>query len=95
MVRQGYKAEICQIFEHLGFVIQEGPEIETEFNNFTALNIPADHPSRDGFDTFYLKQTDPTDKTANLLLRSHTSPTQIPLPSTCFWEVCSLSGFFH
>jgi phenylalanyl-tRNA synthetase alpha chain len=69
--------EICRIFEHLGFSVQQGPEIETEFNNFTALNIPADHPSRDGFDTFYLKQADPNDKNVNLLLRSHTSPAQI------------------
>lgn len=69
--------EICAIFEQLGFGIQDGPEIETEFNNFTALNIPADHPSRDGFDTFYLKQPDPDDKKVNLLLRSHTSPAQI------------------
>ena len=69
--------EICSIFEQLGFTVQEGPEIETEFNNFTALNIPADHPSRDGFDTFYLKQPDPDGKGVNLLLRSHTSPAQI------------------
>lgn len=69
--------EICAIFEHLGFLVKDGPEIETEFNNFTALNIPADHPSRDGFDTFYLKQPDPADKKVNLLLRSHTSPAQI------------------
>jgi len=69
--------EICVIFEQLGFGVQDGPEIETEFNNFTALNIPADHPSRDGFDTFYLKQPDPDDKNMNLLLRSHTSPAQI------------------
>jgi len=69
--------EISCLFGQLGFVVQEGPEIETEFNNFTALNIPADHPSRDSFDTFYLKQSDPSDKKANLLLRSHTSPTQI------------------
>ena len=69
--------EICSIFEQLGFAVQEGPEVETEFNNFTALNIPADHPSRDGFDTFYLKQSGPSGKGANLLLRSHTSPAQI------------------
>jgi len=69
--------EICAIFEQLGFVVQEGPEVETEFNNFTALNIPSDHPSRDGFDTFYLKQQDPSEKGVNLLLRSHTSPAQI------------------
>lgn len=69
--------EICRIFEKLGFVIQEGPEVETEFNNFTALNIPADHPSRDGFDTVYTNGKDPQNKNSHLLLRSHTSPGQI------------------
>jgi len=68
--------EISEIFLKLGFKIIEGPEIETEFNNFTALNIPPEHPSRDGFDTFYLEQASrPVDK--RLLLRSHTSPAQI------------------
>lgn len=69
--------EICSIFESMGFVLQDGPECETEFNNFTALNIPEDHPSRDGFDTFYLDQANPLDPKTNLLLRSHTSPGQI------------------
>ncbi|MBF0569208.1 MAG: phenylalanine--tRNA ligase subunit alpha [Candidatus Omnitrophica bacterium] len=69
--------EICDVFERMGFVIQRGPEIETEFNNFTALNIPLDHPSRDSFDTFYLDQEDPTAKGRYLLLRSHTSPGQM------------------
>jgi len=69
--------EICGLFEKLGFVVEEGPEVETEFNNFDALNIPADHPSRDGFDTFYVDKTDPTDKKRKLLLRSQTSPVQI------------------
>jgi len=69
--------EICGVFEKLGFTIYEGPEIETEFNNFTALNIPIDHPSRDAFDTFYLDQKDPATKDRYLLLRSHTSPSQI------------------
>ena len=69
--------EICAIFEKLGFSVFEGPEIETEFNNFTALNIPVDHPSRDAFDTFYLDAKDPGSKERNLLLRSHTSPAQI------------------
>ncbi|MDD5431625.1 MAG: phenylalanine--tRNA ligase subunit alpha [Candidatus Omnitrophica bacterium] len=63
--------EICKIFTRMGFSIVEGPEIETEYNNFTGLNIPLDHPSRDAFDTFYLKDT------PHLLLRSHTSPVQI------------------
>ena len=62
--------EICEIFSRLGFTVIEGPEIETEENNFTGLNIPLDHPSRDAFDTFYLKDQ-------KLLLRSHTSPVQI------------------
>jgi len=69
--------EICGLFENLGFVVQEGPEMETEFNNFTALNIPEDHPSRDGFDTFYLEAKDPESKEGNFVLRSHTSPGQL------------------
>ncbi|MFH0753495.1 MAG: phenylalanine--tRNA ligase subunit alpha [Candidatus Omnitrophota bacterium] len=69
--------EICDVFERLGFVIQRGPEIETEFHNFTALNIPLDHPSRDSFDTFYLDTQDPGAEDRFLLLRSHTSPGQM------------------
>ncbi|MBL8012466.1 MAG: phenylalanine--tRNA ligase subunit alpha [Candidatus Omnitrophica bacterium] len=69
--------EICEIFEKLGFVIHDSPEIETEFNNFTALNIPVDHPSRDSFDTFYVDWPDQTNKGRKLLLRSQTSPGQI------------------
>ena len=63
--------EICGIFNRMGFTIVEGPEIETEYNNFTGLNIPLEHPSRDAFDTFYLKNF------PKLLLRSHTSPVQV------------------
>ncbi|MDD5427903.1 MAG: phenylalanine--tRNA ligase subunit alpha [Candidatus Omnitrophica bacterium] len=62
--------EICSVFVSLGFKIVEGPEIETEHYNFEALNIPLEHPSRDAFDTFYLKSTE------KYLLRSHTSPVQ-------------------
>ncbi|MFQ5680506.1 MAG: phenylalanine--tRNA ligase subunit alpha [Candidatus Omnitrophota bacterium] len=62
---------ICGIFRHMGFSVVEGPEIETEYNNFTGLNIPLNHPCRDAFDTFYLKAN------PKLLLRSHTSPAQI------------------
>lgn len=61
--------EINDIFISLGFKIAEGPEIEKEFYNFEALNIPLDHPSRDAFDTFYIK--------GDILLRSHTSTVQI------------------
>lgn len=61
---------IVEIFGALGFSVVDGPEIETEHNNFEALNIPPEHPSRENFDTFYLEKE-------NLLLRSHTSPVQI------------------
>lgn len=69
---------ICGIFSHMGFAVVEGPEIETEFNNFEALNIPAEHPSRDTFDTFYIETDNfDTDIDKRRLLRSHTSPVQI------------------
>jgi phenylalanyl-tRNA synthetase alpha chain len=64
-------SRIDEIFVSLGFGIEEGPEIETEFYNFEALNIPLDHPSRDAFDTFYVE--------GGNLLRSHTSNVQIHL----------------
>jgi len=69
--------EIIAVFEQMGFVTIETPEIETEFHNFTGLNIPIDHPSRDAFDTFYLDAEDPTARGRRLLLRSHTSPGQV------------------
>ena len=71
-------AEICDTFKGLGFKIFEGPEIETEYNNFEALNIPLEHPSRDAFDTFYIKS-----QKEKLLLRSHTSPAQIRAMKAC------------
>src|SRR3989344_699163 len=64
--------DIMRIFSSLGFEIVEGPEVETEFYNFDALNIPADHPARDMWDTFWIKN--PKQK---LLLRTHTSPMQV------------------
>lgn len=66
--------EITAIFERLGFEVVEGPEVENEFHNFTALNIPADHPSRDSFATFYVQGTE---RESSLLLRSQTSTVQI------------------
>jgi len=60
-----------EIFNGMGFAIAEGPEIETEWYNFDALNMPADHPARDMWDTFWLKP-----KAAKYLLRTHTSPVQ-------------------
>ena len=61
--------DMVEIFARLGFDVAYGPEIEHERNNFEALNIPLDHPSRDAFDTLYLERP--------WLLRSHTSPVQI------------------
>ncbi len=63
---------IEQLFRSIGFEVADGPEIETDFHNFTALNQPQDHPARSMHDTFYLKGTG-----QNLLLRTHTSPIQI------------------
>ena len=61
--------EIVDIFCGLGYKVENGPEIESDFYNFESLNIPEDHPARDMQDTFYLKD--------NFLLRTHTSPVQI------------------
>ncbi len=73
--------EIEDIFTSMGFEIVEGPEVETEWYNFDALNIPADHPARDEWDTFWLKPTNnqqlTTNNSSKLLLRTHTSPVQI------------------
>ncbi|MDP6352330.1 MAG: phenylalanine--tRNA ligase subunit alpha [Alphaproteobacteria bacterium] len=66
--------EITEIFADMGFAIAEGPDIETDFNNFTALNIPPEHPARQMHDTFYLPEKDDGSR---LLLRTHTSPVQI------------------
>lgn len=63
------KNTICNIFIGMGFEVREGPEIETDYYNFQALNIPKDHPARDMQDTFYFSE--------NLLLRTHTSPCQV------------------
>ena len=60
---------IREIFQSLSFSVVEGPEVESEYYNFDALNIPANHPARDMWDTFWLK--------SKLLLRTHTSPVQV------------------
>ncbi|MFH0940510.1 MAG: phenylalanine--tRNA ligase subunit alpha [Candidatus Omnitrophota bacterium] len=78
------ETEICDIFSCLGFKVFEGPEVETEYNNFEALNIPLDHPSRDSFDTFYIKTEGKEESAAGRrLLRSHTSPAQIRALKAC------------
>lgn len=64
------------LFRSIGFEVADGPEIETDFHNFTALNTPEDHPARSMHDTFYLQ--DEAGKVAdNILLRTHTSPIQV------------------
>ena len=66
--------EIVAIFGEMGFVVAEGPHIEDDFHNFTALNIPPEHPARQEHDTFYLP---PRQDGSRLVLRTHTSPVQI------------------
>lgn len=64
-----------EIFQSMSFSVEEGPEAESEYYNFDALNTPADHPSRTLTDTFWLKL--PKDKKGGMLLRTHTSPMQV------------------
>ena len=61
--------EVCRIFSGMGFRVVKGPNVELDYYNFEALNIPRDHPARDMQDTFYISQ--------NVVLRTHTSPIQI------------------
>jgi len=63
--------EIKSIFKSMGFSVHEGPELESDYNNFEALNFPEDHPARDMQDTFFISK--------DFLLRTHTSPVQIRL----------------
>jgi len=66
--------EACAIFENLGFSVAEGPDVEHDYYNFEALNIPAHHPARDMHDTFYVSDS--------ILLRTHTSPMQARIMET-------------
>jgi phenylalanyl-tRNA synthetase alpha chain len=61
--------QVCEIFERMGFNIAEGPEIEEDYYNFTALNFPKNHPARDMQDTFFVSE--------DIVLRTHTSPLQV------------------
>ncbi len=67
--------ELAEIFADLGFAVATGPEIEDDWHNFTALNIPETHPARAMHDTFYFPETDGAEH--RMLLRTHTSPVQI------------------
>ncbi|MBT8472310.1 MAG: phenylalanine--tRNA ligase subunit alpha [Marinicaulis sp.] len=66
--------EIVAIFSAMGFDVAEGPDIEDDFHNFTALNFPEDHPAREMHDTFFFE---PKEDGSRMLLRTHTSPVQI------------------
>jgi phenylalanyl-tRNA synthetase alpha chain len=66
--------EVQVIFADMGFAIAEGPDVETDFNNFTALNFPEKHPARDMHDTFFFN---PAEDGTRKLLRTHTSPVQV------------------
>jgi len=70
---QRTRDELEDVFVGMGFTVDEGPEVETDWYNFEALNIPPVHPARGMFDTFYLDLGDP----GSVLLRTHTSPVQI------------------
>lgn len=61
--------EVCSIFSHMGFNVITGPDVELDYYNFEALNLPKDHPARDMQDTFYVS--------SNVVLRTHTSPIQV------------------
>jgi len=67
--------EICTVFEGMGFAVAEGPDVELDYYNFAALNIPEHHPARDMHDTFYI--------TDSILLRTHTSPMQARIMEKC------------
>jgi len=68
--------EVEEIFNQMGFMIVDGPEIESEYYNFESLNIPKDHPARDMQDTFFIRQKSDS-KHGKLVLRTHTSPNQV------------------
>jgi phenylalanyl-tRNA synthetase alpha chain len=70
--------ELEDVFVGMGYAVAEGPEVETDWYNFEALNIPRAHPARSGFDTLYVKWGEPE----STLLRAHTSPVQIRVMQT-------------
>src|SRR4029077_16623251 len=69
--------EVVGVFRNLGYSIEEGPEIETDYYNFEALNFPPNHPARDTQDTLFLANQHSKPRREQLLLRTHTSPVQI------------------
>ncbi|MFT4569176.1 MAG: phenylalanyl-tRNA synthetase alpha chain [Hyphomicrobiaceae bacterium] len=75
--------DVCEILQGLGFAIADGPDIEDDYHNFEALNIPADHPARDMQDTFFVE--------GGNVLRTHTSPVQIRVMETTPPPLCIIA----
>ena len=71
------KNEIIDIFKRIGFVVSEGPEVEDDWHNFSALNFPPEHPARDMQDTFFIEKSDTDDRSKEIALRTHTSSVQV------------------
>ena len=71
------KNEIIEIFKRIGFVVSEGPEIEDDWHNFSALNFPPEHPARDMQDTFFIETSEDGDRSKEMALRTHTSSVQV------------------
>jgi phenylalanyl-tRNA synthetase alpha chain len=71
------KNEIIEIFKRIGFVTSEGPEIEDDWHNFSALNFPPEHPARDMQDTFFIETSEDGDRSKEMALRTHTSSVQV------------------
>lgn len=69
--------EVVAIFGQMGFEVAEGPDIEDQFHNFNALNMPANHPARQMQDTFYMENKESSDADDSFVIRTHTSPVQI------------------
>lgn len=78
--------EIISIFEKIGFDVSEGPEIEDDWHNFSALNFPADHPARDMQDTFFIDS-----EHSELSLRTHTSSVQVRVMESCAPPIRTIS----
>ncbi len=73
------RARIIQIFSRMGFSVSDGPEVEDDWHNFTALNFPPNHPAREMQDTFFIKKADGKEVDQDIVLRTHTSNVQIRL----------------
>jgi phenylalanyl-tRNA synthetase alpha chain len=86
--------DMVRIFSDMGFSVATGPEMETEWNNFDALNVPADHPARDMQDTFWVKTdgkpiVDESGHSLRPVMRTHTSPIQYSIYARFYriWEI--------